>query len=85
LSPNSEIIEDNDSHLKLEEIRKYMKLNKKSREKKSNEKNKDKDDNYEINDYKYNNRSYQTQNKLRNKKESTNENLWLKNLILRKY
>ena len=75
LSPNSEIIEDNDSLLKLEEIRKYMKLNKKSREKKSNEKNKDKDDNNEINDYKYNNRSYQIQNKLRDKKESSNENI----------
>ena len=79
MSPNSEIIEDNDSHLKLEEIRKYMKLTKKSREKKSNEKNKnedkDKDDIYEVNDYKYKNRSYQTQNNFRNKKKFSNENI----------
>jgi len=79
MSANSEIIEDNDSHLKLDEIRKYMKLKKKSREKKSNEKDKnkikDKDNTYEINDYKYNSISYQTQNKSRNKKESSTENV----------
>ena len=77
MSANSEIIEDNDNHLKLNEIRKYMKLTKKSREKKSNEKDKNiyKDNTYEINDYKYNNRSYQTQNKSRNKKESSTENI----------
>ena len=72
---NSFTTRADDNHLKLEEIRKYMKLTKKSREKKSNKKgknkNKDKDNNYENND----NISYQTQNKSINKKETSTENI----------
>lgn len=71
MSVNSELLEDNDNHLKLDEIRKYMKLSRKSRENKSNkkEKNKDKENDYEINDYKYNNKSYR---RSRNIKETSN-------------
>jgi len=77
MSANSEIMEDNDSHFNLDEIRKYMKLTKKGIEQKSNEKNKkkDKDKIYEINDYNYNNRINQKQNMPRNKTETSNENI----------